>query len=125
VSPHSKISNTFLSLFLGLYNVAHETTRGAMDNSFPRLAQMIMDYENPIKKMTEEFIPLSKVSWRGGLSAHIVGDIVLYPFTLCSPVHKFMFIFLELFGFFFLFVSIFSFPLLSILPFLKTLFSHV
>lgn len=32
-----------------------------MDTSFPRLAQMILDYENPIKKMTEEFIPLSKV----------------------------------------------------------------
>ena len=34
-----------------------------MDTNFPRLAQMILDYDNPIKKMTEEFIPLSKVHW--------------------------------------------------------------
>ena len=32
-----------------------------MDTNFPRLAQMLIDYDNPIKKMTEEFIPLSKV----------------------------------------------------------------
>ena len=41
--------------------MAHESTRGAMDTNFPRLAQMLIDYDNPIKKMTEEFIPLSKV----------------------------------------------------------------
>lgn len=45
----------------GLYNVAHEATRGSMDTHFPRLGQMIIDYDAPIKKMTEEFIPLSKV----------------------------------------------------------------
>ena len=32
-----------------------------MDTHFPRLGQMIIDYDAPIKKMTEEFIPLSKV----------------------------------------------------------------
>lgn len=47
--------------FLGLFNVAHESTRGAMDTNFPRLAQMLIDYDIPVKKMTEEFIPLSKV----------------------------------------------------------------
>ena len=46
---------------VGLYNVAHEATRGSMDTHFPRLGQMIIDYDAPIKKMTEEFIPLSKV----------------------------------------------------------------
>lgn len=45
----------------GVYNVAHESTRGVMDAHFPRLGQMIVDYDNPIRKMTEEFIPLSKV----------------------------------------------------------------
>ena len=50
-----------LSHHIGLYNVAHETTRGSMDTHFPRLGQMIIDYDAPIKKMTEEFIPLSKV----------------------------------------------------------------
>lgn len=46
----------------GLYNVAHEAVRGAMDSHFPRLGQMIVDYEHPVRKMAEEFIPLSKVS---------------------------------------------------------------
>ena len=49
------------SICVGLYNVAHETTRGSMDTHFPRLGQMIIDYDAPIRKMTEEFIPLSKV----------------------------------------------------------------
>ena len=31
------------------------------EESFPRLGQMIIDYEPPIKKLTEEFIPHSKV----------------------------------------------------------------
>ena len=30
--------------------------------SFPRLGQMIVDYDPPIKKLSEEFIPHSKVS---------------------------------------------------------------
>jgi len=45
----------------GLYNMAHESARGAMDSHFPRLGQMIVEYDHPIKKMAEEFIPLSKV----------------------------------------------------------------
>ncbi len=60
ITYHVLLSMHLLFL-LGLYNVAHEATRGAMDTSFPRLAQMLIDYDNPIKKMTEEFIPLSKV----------------------------------------------------------------
>ncbi len=51
----------------GLFNVAHDSTRGAMDTNFPRLAQMLLDYDNPIRKMTEEFIPLSKVRAYYGL----------------------------------------------------------
>ncbi len=33
-----------------------------MDSHFPRLGQMIVDYDHPIRKMTEEFVPLGKVS---------------------------------------------------------------
>lgn len=32
------------------------------DREYPRLGQMIVDYENPLKKMMEEFVPHSKVS---------------------------------------------------------------
>ena len=31
------------------------------DWEYPRLGQMIVDYENPLKKMMEEFVPHSKV----------------------------------------------------------------
>jgi len=43
---------------LGLYNIAHEMQHGNQETSFPRLAQMMIDYhEAPIKKMCEEFVP--------------------------------------------------------------------
>ena len=32
------------------------------DREYPRLGQMIVDYENPLKKMMEEFVPHGKVS---------------------------------------------------------------
>lgn len=31
------------------------------DREYPRLGQMIVDYENPLKKMMEEFVPHGKV----------------------------------------------------------------
>lgn len=66
---------------LGLYNAAHELTHNHgyepeskiettkltkdlylnSDVSFPRLGQMIMDYDPPLKKLSEEFVPHSKV----------------------------------------------------------------
>uniref|UniRef100_A0A3Q4MI97 Nck-associated protein 1 n=1 Tax=Neolamprologus brichardi TaxID=32507 RepID=A0A3Q4MI97_NEOBR len=46
---------------IGLYNYAHEMTHGASDREYPRLGQMIVDYENPLKKMMEEFVPHGKV----------------------------------------------------------------
>ncbi|KAH0512117.1 Nck-associated protein 1 [Microtus ochrogaster] len=46
---------------IGLYNYAHEMTHGASDREYPRLGQMIVDYENPLKKMMEEFVPHSKI----------------------------------------------------------------
>uniref|UniRef100_A0A8C9YV53 Nck-associated protein 1 n=1 Tax=Sander lucioperca TaxID=283035 RepID=A0A8C9YV53_SANLU len=46
---------------IGLYNYAHEMTHGASDREYPRLGQMIVDYENPLKKLMEEFVPHGKV----------------------------------------------------------------
>jgi len=46
---------------LGLYNAAHELTHNHADVSFPRLGQMIMDYDPPLRKLSEEFIPHSKL----------------------------------------------------------------
>ncbi|KAF4526918.1 hypothetical protein B566_EDAN008361 [Ephemera danica] len=45
---------------LGLFNAAHEMVHSQSDTAFPRLGQMIMDYDPPIKKLSEEFIPHSK-----------------------------------------------------------------
>lgn len=33
------------------------------DREYPRLGQMIVDYENPLKKMMEEFVPHGKVTF--------------------------------------------------------------
>lgn len=46
---------------LGLFNTAHEMTHGHSDNSFPRLGQLIVEYDPPLKKLADEFVPHSKV----------------------------------------------------------------
>ena len=46
---------------LGLYNIAFDMINGHTDSHFPRLGQMIVDYEQPIKKLSEEFVPHSKL----------------------------------------------------------------
>lgn len=45
---------------LGLFNCAYELHNGKSEESFPRLGQMIIDYDPPVKKLSEEFIPHSK-----------------------------------------------------------------
>lgn len=45
----------------GLFNVAHEMSRGSQDPSFPRLGQMLTEYDHALKKISEDFTPLSKV----------------------------------------------------------------
>lgn len=42
---------------LGLFNAAYEMVHGQTDGSFPRLGSMIMDYDQPFKKLSEEFVP--------------------------------------------------------------------
>lgn len=46
---------------LGLYNVAYDLSNGRSEQSFPRLGQMIIDYENPLKKLSEDFSPINRV----------------------------------------------------------------
>lgn len=46
---------------LSLFNLSHDMIHGQSDVSFPRLGQMIIDYEQPMRKLSEEFIPHSKL----------------------------------------------------------------
>ncbi|XP_050023516.1 membrane-associated protein Hem isoform X1 [Dermacentor andersoni] len=53
---------------LGLFNTAHEMTHGHSDNSFPRLGQLIVEYDPPLKKLADEFVPHSKTLFQALLS---------------------------------------------------------
>ena len=44
--------------------------------SFPRLGQMVVDYDPPMKRIAEEFIPHSKVESLRNLSRDVVPTIV-------------------------------------------------
>ncbi|MFH4983098.1 hypothetical protein AB6A40_009807 [Gnathostoma spinigerum] len=46
---------------LGLYNAAFEMTNGRSEESFPRLGQMVLDYENPLKRLSEDLGPLNRL----------------------------------------------------------------
>jgi NCK-associated protein 1 len=46
---------------LGLFNSAYDFSHGHAEPSFPRLGQMIIDYENPIRKLAEDLGPLNRV----------------------------------------------------------------
>lgn len=53
---------------IGLFNTAHELTHGHSESSFPRLGQMIVEYENPMKKLSEEFVPHAKLLFNALIS---------------------------------------------------------
>lgn len=42
---------------LSLFNHAYEMQKGHGEHNYPRLGQMIIDYENPFRKLCEEFTP--------------------------------------------------------------------
>lgn len=46
---------------LGLYNAAYDLSNGQSEASFPRLGQMIIDYDTPLKKLSEELGPFNRV----------------------------------------------------------------
>uniref|UniRef100_A0A7E4UN81 Nck-associated protein 1 n=1 Tax=Panagrellus redivivus TaxID=6233 RepID=A0A7E4UN81_PANRE len=39
---------------IGLYNVAHELSRGSPEPKYHRLAQLVVDYDQPLKKLSED-----------------------------------------------------------------------
>lgn len=55
---------------LGLFNAAYEMQNNQSDQSFPRLGQMIIDYDAPLKKLSEEFIPHKNLLTSALLSLH-------------------------------------------------------
>ncbi|XP_077185377.1 nck-associated protein 1-like [Paroedura picta] len=55
---------------IGLYNCCHEMIHGTSDPSFPRLGQMILEYENPLRKLMEEFGPHTRAVSNALLSLH-------------------------------------------------------
>lgn len=57
---------------LGLFNTAHEMIHGHGDHSFPRLGSLIVEYDPPLKKLAEEFIPHSKLLCQSLISLHRV-----------------------------------------------------
>jgi len=42
---------------LGLYNIAHELQHSHGEPAFPRLGQMMIEYDPPMRKLCEEFVP--------------------------------------------------------------------
>lgn len=48
-------------IVLGLFNAAYDFVNNGSEASFPRLGQMIIDYENPLKKLNEDLGPLNRV----------------------------------------------------------------
>uniref|UniRef100_A0A665TVK7 NCK associated protein 1 like n=1 Tax=Echeneis naucrates TaxID=173247 RepID=A0A665TVK7_ECHNA len=57
---------------MGMFNCAHEMTNGASDPSYPRLGQMVLEYEHPWKKLTEEFGPHTRTVTSALLSLKMV-----------------------------------------------------
>ncbi|KAL4655717.1 nck-associated protein 1-like [Arapaima gigas] len=57
-----------------LYNCAHEMSNGNSDPSYPRLGQMILEYDHPWKKLTEEFGPHTK-----SVTAAVLSLQMVYP----------------------------------------------
>ncbi|EPB68843.1 hypothetical protein ANCCEY_12064 [Ancylostoma ceylanicum] len=46
---------------LGLFNAAYDLLHGQSESSFPRLGQMILDYEHPMRKLSEDLGPLNRL----------------------------------------------------------------
>ncbi|XP_074659971.1 nck-associated protein 1-like [Tubulanus polymorphus] len=53
---------------IGLYNCAHELLHAKCAENFPRLGQMIIEYDPPLKKMCEEFVPHNRLVTQALLS---------------------------------------------------------
>uniref|UniRef100_A0A8C5P9F7 NCK associated protein 1 like n=1 Tax=Leptobrachium leishanense TaxID=445787 RepID=A0A8C5P9F7_9ANUR len=47
-------------VLIALYNCAHEMVHGQSDPTYARLGQMLLEYDSPLKKLSEEFGPHTK-----------------------------------------------------------------
>ncbi|XP_056418753.1 nck-associated protein 1-like [Hyla sarda] len=59
-------------MLIALYNCAFEMLQGQSDPSFARLGQMLLEYENPLKKLSEEFGPHTKTVTNALMSLHFL-----------------------------------------------------
>ncbi|XP_066564392.1 nck-associated protein 1-like [Amia ocellicauda] len=59
-------------VLVGMYNCAHEMSNGNTDPAYPRLGQMLLEYDHPWKKLTEEFGPHTKSVTEALLSLQLV-----------------------------------------------------
>ncbi|XP_070597100.1 nck-associated protein 1-like isoform X1 [Erythrolamprus reginae] len=59
-------------ILIGLHHCTHEMIHGTSEASFRRLGQMIIEYENPWRKLLEEFGPHTKTVSHALLSLHIL-----------------------------------------------------
>uniref|UniRef100_A0A670YWV9 NCK associated protein 1 like n=1 Tax=Pseudonaja textilis TaxID=8673 RepID=A0A670YWV9_PSETE len=59
-------------VLIGLHHCTHEMIHGISDSSFRRLGQMIIEYENPLRKLLEEFGPHTKTVSHALLSLHFL-----------------------------------------------------
>ncbi|GAB0201405.1 nck-associated protein 1-like [Grus japonensis] len=59
-------------LLIGMYHCAHEMSHGTSDPSFTRLGQMVLEYDHPLKKLTEEFGPHTKAVTSALLSLYFL-----------------------------------------------------
>ncbi|XP_069826350.1 nck-associated protein 1-like isoform X2 [Dendropsophus ebraccatus] len=57
---------------VALYNCAFEMLQGQSDPSFARLGQMILEYDNPLKKLSEEFGPHTRTVTNALMSLHFL-----------------------------------------------------
>ncbi|KAG7259309.1 hypothetical protein CRUP_005771, partial [Coryphaenoides rupestris] len=44
-------------VLVSMYNCAYEMTKATCESSYPRLSQMFIEYEQPWKKLSEDFWP--------------------------------------------------------------------
>uniref|UniRef100_A0A7N6AI06 NCK associated protein 1 like n=1 Tax=Anabas testudineus TaxID=64144 RepID=A0A7N6AI06_ANATE len=71
-SQQEILLSQFIMSTLCMFNCAHEMSNGCSDPSYPRLGQMMMEYEHPWKKLTEEFGPHTKSVTSALLSLRMV-----------------------------------------------------
>ncbi|XP_025898572.1 nck-associated protein 1-like [Nothoprocta perdicaria] len=59
-------------VLIGLYHCAHEMIHGTSEPNFARLAQMVLEYDHPLKKLAEEFGPHTKAVTSALASLHFL-----------------------------------------------------